>query len=50
MSLRLLYLIFQHTLGLILLSTAAEDWIWPTFRDRVGFVWARRGCLAITDE
>jgi hypothetical protein len=32
------------------LSTAAENWIWPTFRDRVSFVWVCRGGLVITHE
>jgi hypothetical protein len=31
-------------------STAAENWIWPTFRDRVSFVWVCRGGLVITHE
>ena len=31
-------------------STPLENWIWPTFRDRVSFVWVCRGGLVITQE
>ncbi len=31
------------------LSTAAQNWIWPTFRDRPGFGWVCRDRLMITN-
>jgi hypothetical protein len=36
--------------GMRRLSTTAENWIWPTFRDRLGLGRVCRGRLLITEE